>query len=332
MSAKYIPMKEITRKSLWEFLETHNEVTIGTTKIRIGLAKKIKQYQPEQFELERTNTWSFPKRGSWATHKGNFRGNWPPQVARNIILRYSKPNETVLDLMCGSGTTLIECKVLGRNGIGVDINPACMLLTRDRLDFEYNPLDPSFPKVSTRTYVGDARNLNLIKDDTIDLIATHPPYANVISYSNRRNQVSGDLSFAHSLLGYLIGMKNIAEESFRVLRPGRFCAVLVGDTRKHRHHTPIAFRVMHAFLDVGFVLREDVVKFQWKTKSAREQWDHLSKAAEECWVDIDKEAKKGHYTDFLLLFYEHLFIFRKPEEKEDLRQFKTSMKWWNQSS
>jgi DNA modification methylase len=329
MSENWLPMKEIREQDLREFLRKHKAVEIGSASIKIGQRKTIKQYQPKEFKLERVNVWSFPERGKWATHQGNFRGNWPPQVVRNLILRYSKPSETVLDQMCGSGTTLIECKVLGRNGTGVDINPASIMLTRDRLNFEYNPLDPSFPKVSTRTYVGDARNLNLIKDNSIDLIATHPPYANIISYSNRRNQVQGDLSFAHSLLGYLMGMKNIAEESFRVLRPGRYCAVLVGDTRKHRHHTPIAFRVMQAFLDVGFILREDVVKFQWRTKSAREQWDRLSKTAEECWVDIDKEAKKGHYTDFLLLFYEHLFIFRKPETEEDLKRLKTSVKWWN---
>ena len=250
-------------------------------------------------------------------------------MARNIILRYSKPSETVLDQMCGSGTTLIECKLLGRNAIGVDINPDCIMLTRDRLGFEYNPLDSNFPKVSAKTYVGDARNLNLIKDDTIDLIATHPPYANIIAYSSRKNQVSGDLSVTRTLTGYLEGMREIAKESYRILRPRRFCAILVGDTRRHRHHIPIAFRVMHAFLDIGFILREDVMKYQWRTKSTREKWEGLSKVAEECWVDIDKKGKKGHYTDFLLLIYEHLFIFRKPKEGEDLSALKGSMKWWN---
>jgi len=328
MFERSIPMREITDRDLEEFLKTHKEVIIETAKIKIGHPKKIKQYQPEQFELERTNAWSFPERGKWATHQGNFRGNWPPQMARNIILRYSKPNEKVLDQMCGSGTTLIECKLLGRNAIGVDINPDCIMLTRDRLNFEYNPLDSNFPKVSAKTYAGDARNINLIEDDTIDLIATHPPYANIIAYSSRKNQVSGDLSFARTLTRYLEGMREVAKESYRVLRPGRFCAILVGDTRRHRHHIPIAFRVMQAFLDTGFILREDVMKYQWRTKSTREKWEGLSKTAEECWVDIPTEYKKGRYTDFLLLFYEHLFIFRKPEKGEKPDKFKESTKWW----
>jgi len=129
-------MREITDGDLKEFLKEHQTIEIETAKIKIGQKKKINQYQPAEFELERTNAWSFPERGKWATHQGNFRGNWPPQMARNIILRFSKPSETILDQMCGSGTTLIECKLLGRNAIGVDINPDCIMLTRDRLDFE----------------------------------------------------------------------------------------------------------------------------------------------------------------------------------------------------
>jgi hypothetical protein len=41
---------------------------------------------------------------------------------------------------------------------------------------------------------------------------------------------------------------------------------------------------------------------------------------------MDKDVKKGHYTDFKLLAYEHLFAFRKPEEGKDLRSYKTDVK------
>jgi hypothetical protein len=156
------------------------------------------------------------------------------------------------------------------------------------------------------------------------LIATHPPYANIISYSNKRNRVTGDLSFAHSLIDYLGGISEIAKESYRVLRPGRFCAILIGDTRKHRHQVPISFGVLQTFLKAGFILREDIMKCQWKTKATRERWMGLSKVAQEQWVDIDRKGKNAYYTDFLLLAYEHLFIFRKPEEGEDISELKSS--------
>ncbi|MDT8402847.1 MAG: DNA methyltransferase, partial [Bacteroidales bacterium] len=74
-------------------------------------------------------------------HKGNYRGNWSPYIPRNLILRYTDTNDTVLDQMAGSGTTLVECRLLQRNAIGIDINPGAVMVARNRLDFSYTPLD-----------------------------------------------------------------------------------------------------------------------------------------------------------------------------------------------
>ncbi len=152
-------MREVTQQEFKKFLKKNGKVVIGETTIKLGNTR-ITAFQPDHFELERTNTWSFPDRGTWATHKGDFRGNWPPQLARNVILRYSKPGETVLDQLCGSGTTLIECKLLGRNCIGIDINEDAIMIARDRIGFEYKPLDSDFPFTTLWNYVGDARKLD----------------------------------------------------------------------------------------------------------------------------------------------------------------------------
>ena len=74
--------------------------------------------QPNSFSPEQTTIWSFPDRGKWATHSGRYRGNWSPYVPRNLILRYSKPGDWVLDQFLGSGTTLVEAKLLNRHAIG----------------------------------------------------------------------------------------------------------------------------------------------------------------------------------------------------------------------
>ncbi len=307
-------MQEITEEDYKEFIKEHKEIVIEDriggkpVRIKIGEKKKIKKFQPDNFELEATNVWSFPHRGNWATHKGDYRGNWPPQLVRNILLRYSKKGDVVLDQMVGSGTTLVECKLLGRNGIGVDINRNCIMLTRDRLNFRYKTLDYDTEETFQKTYVGDARNLNLIEDESIDLIATHPPYANIIPYSKQK--IKGDLSNVHSIDEFVNEMKKVAEESYRVLKPDKYCCILVGDTRREKHHVPIAFRVMQAFLDVGFILKEDIIKKQWRCKSTP-YW-------------LEKSLK----SNFLLLMYEHLFVFRKPASEKDLVKFKESSKWW----
>jgi len=322
---RYRSMRLVTFEEYLEYVRSHRSVQVEDARIEVGRPWRIRDFQPREFSLERTTVWSFPERGSWATHRGDYRGNWAPQIARNIILRYSRPGELVLDQMCGGGTTLVECKLLGRNAIGVDINYDAVILTLDRLNFRYRPLGYDCGEPEIRVYHGDARNLDLIEDESVDLIATHPPYADIIPYSKRR-RVKGDLSQVRSLEEYLQGMREIARESFRVLKPGRFCAILIGDTRRHRHYVPVAFRVMQQFLDVGFILKEDVIKVQWHTKVTGARWAGLAKTAEECWVE--KPPGKRYWTDFYLINHEHLFIFRKPQEGEDLSKFDLSCKWW----
>jgi len=135
-------MQLVTQEDFRKFASEHKSVTIENVKVEIGKPFRLDSFAPpKDYSAEEFTVWSFPNRGDWATHSGKYRGNWSPYIPRNLILKYSKPGETVLDQMCGSGTTLVECKLLDRNGIGVDINRDATMLTLDRLRFDYNPLD-----------------------------------------------------------------------------------------------------------------------------------------------------------------------------------------------
>ena len=96
--------------------------------------------------------------------------------------------------------------------------------------------------------MGDARDLSEIEDNSIDLICAHPPYAGIINYSSK---VEGDLSKLE-LDAFLKEMKKVAQESYRVLKPGRKCAILIGDTRRKKHVVPIGFRTINAFFGCRF--------------------------------------------------------------------------------
>ena len=98
--------------------------------------KKIK-WEPENFELEMNTVWDFPERGSWATHDAKYRGNWSPYIPRNLLLRYSKEGDWVLDQFAGGGTTLVEAKLLHRNCIGLDVNPAALSRCHEKCDFSF---------------------------------------------------------------------------------------------------------------------------------------------------------------------------------------------------
>ncbi|MCS7258420.1 MAG: DNA methyltransferase [candidate division WOR-3 bacterium] len=300
INSNYESMREITDEEYKKFISEHQFVVIENTKVPLIQNHIITQFEPENFKLETTTVWSFPDRGDWATHKGDYRANWSPYIPRNLILRYTDESDLVLDQMVGSGTTLIECKLLNRRGIGVDINLDAIMITRNRLDFnyKYNP--------AIKTYVGDARNLDLIETESVDLIATHPPYASIIKFTN--NRIKGDLSCVRNIDDFIQEMHKVAKESYRVLKPGKHCCILIGDTRKRKHFVPITARVLEVFLRIGFILREDIIKLQWKMKSTREKW-------------------RSSKYDFLLLAHEHLYVFRKPEKNERLTPYKNSKIW-----
>lgn len=244
---------------------------------------KIKRWEPEDFTLEMNTVWSFPERGNWATHDAKYRGNWSPYIPRNLLLRYSKAGDLVLDQFAGGGTTLIEAKLLGRNIIGVDINPVAIEICRQKINFDY----PNTGNVDLK--MGDARDLYFIDNESIDFICTHPPYADIINYSEN---IDGDLSLL-KLKDFLLEMNKVATESYRVLKKGKFCAILIGDTRKKGCVIPLGFEVMNIFNNSGFTLKEIIIKEQhnckatgyWKTNSVK--------------------------YNFLLLAHEYLFIFVK---------------------
>jgi len=300
-------MIRIPREEFLDFAEGHKSVTIEEVEVPIGTKWSIKSIgPPADYTPETTTVWSFPDRGDWATHAGNYRGNWSPYIPRNLILKYTKPGELVVDQMVGSGTTVVECKLLGRNAIGVDVNHDALMVAWDRLNFSHRPLDEDYREGKVQLFLGDARNLDEIENDSVDLIASHPPYAGIIRYTGAR--VPGDLS-ALKMRPYLEAMKQVAAESYRVLKPGKHCAILIGDTRQHKHYVPINIRVFQQFLEAGFIVREDIVKLQHKMKSTREKW-------------------RGKKYDFYLIAHEHLFVFRKLAEGEKVSPYRVSAKWW----
>jgi len=250
-------------------------------------------------KLETTTVWSFPERGNWATHKPSYRGNWAPQIPRNLILKYTKEGDLILDPMVGAGTTLIEARLLNRDATGIDINSQAIKLAKEALKFEVEN------KSKQECNVGDVRKLEKIANDSIDLIATHPPYLNIIKYSEI--PIQGDLSNIGNLSKFIAEFELAVKDFYRVLKPDHYCAILIGDTRRHRHYIPLAFNIMSLFLKNGFILKEDIIKIQHNCQTTP-RWS--------------SEAKK---YDFYLIMHEHLFVFRKPKPSENLNDFKESM-------
>ena len=181
----------------------------------------------------------------------------------------------------GSGTTLVEAKLLNRNAVGVDINPQSVSISETNLQFQCE----TNSKIVIRN--GNASDLHFIKDSRIDLICTHPPYSNVIQYSKG---LKGDISLL-AVDEFLEQMQKVAKESYRVLKKGKMCAVMMGDIRKYGKVVPLGFRMMECFIRAGFMNKEIIIKEQHNCHSTA-YWQRQKK-------------------DFLLLAHEYIFVFQK---------------------
>lgn len=188
--------------------------------------------------------------------------------------------------MIGWWTTAIEAKLLNRNLLCYDINPKAIELTRSFLEFEVE----NSPKIEILHHDATEKNEKL-RDESLDFVLMHPPYVDIIKYSEW--QIKEDLSNIHDIDKFCDEIEKVATESFRVLKPGKFCAVLMWDTRRNKLYQPLAFKVMERFLKAWFTLKEDIIKVQHNCKATG------------FWVRKSKEA------NFLLIMHEHLFIFQK---------------------
>ncbi len=274
--------------------ELQRKVAASGTSLQFNRKQRIANWDPSPAEYSRfrTTVWDIPIRGTWSVHQPTYRGNWAPQVPRAIIEHYSKPGDVVLDAFVGGGTTLIEAWLLGRNAIGFDISTNALAMTRSRLDELKSRAKREsiygLPDVSVRVTCGDARTLPRIKPQSIDLVCTHPPYGSALTYTHDDPK---DLSQLTDPEHFLNAFAIVARKFYEVLKPGGYCAFVIGDTRQRNQLVPLGFRSFSLFSSLGFELQDIVVKTQSKDRST------------EFYFNTDSFR--------LRLAHEYLFVFRK---------------------
>src|SRR3989339_302508 len=136
-----------------------------------GVVVKIIRNLESQIEKEQSNEkytrridYSWDYRGEnikTYTHGiHSYPAMFIPQVARRLLETYSKEGDTICDIFCGSGTALVESKLLGRNAYGIDLNPLAIFLAKAKTT-------PINPQKLTKEYIALLNRLGGIKDSEI---------------------------------------------------------------------------------------------------------------------------------------------------------------------
>lgn len=371
---------------------------------------------------------------SYATHDFHrYSSKFIPQIASNLIEPFSKKGETVLDVFTGSGTTLVESKILGRNSIGIDLNPlACLIskvkstqiretlldkiirvLLNDIRDWIYSERQstqkqlylcskqsqqisiPHFPFIEqwfqsqvlkelaritegikkldnqhvkefticalsaiirsvsnaksgfgnlmidkekrtikntfeifenhilkmiegmkefnniadkrsiTKVYQGDARNIDFIKNETVDLIVTHPPYIASVPYAEYqklsmnwlresfpemfngvysenmhpknldKNIIGGRRGRKDVVERFLNDMEMVLHEMFRVLKKKRHCCIVIGNPIVFGKEILLNEILTDMAIGCGFCIEEEIIRGKYKTTMGKMKKEYI---------------------------------------------------------
>jgi len=201
--------------------------------------------------------WLILERDKTGKHDGFYHGNFVPQVPRQLILRYSKKNDIVFDPFVGSGTTAYEAESLGRHFIGVDIQSGLIEHIKDKVDNK-NYFSELLAADST-----NSETLEKIKEilenhekKNVQLAILHPPYTDIIKFSDLKD----DLSNVKSLKEFLEKFSAVVKNTVEVLEKGRYLAIVIGDKYTQGKWIPLGFYCLNEAQKLGLILKSIIVK------------------------------------------------------------------------
>lgn len=245
-------------------------------------------------EIWTDSLWIISERDKTGKHSGFYHGNFVPQIPHQLILRYTKKDETVLDPFLGSGTTAYEAENLSRNFIGIDIQKKLIDYVDENLDSR-----KSFSElivgdsVKTGTFEKVKEALKSHKRKSVQLAILHPPYADIIKFSDLKD----DLSNTKSLKEFLEKFSEVLKNTIGVLEDARYLAIVIGDKYSAGKWIPLGFYCMNEAQKLGLTLKSVIIKNMAGNRAKQNKegiWRYRALA-----------------SDYYIFKHEYIFLFKK---------------------
>jgi len=190
-------------------------ILAGNINIKNNEGYVNRDYRPA---IMSTTLWDYHKQSYGLTPKGNnkYPGVTPAFIIYNLVWRYTKPGDLVLDPMAGSGTTIDVCKEERRRVIAFDIVP-----TREDI------------------IQADARKLP-VEDGIVDLVFVDSPYSDNIRYNDHPNNIGHIPATEEKFYDEL---EKVMVECNRVMKEGAVIGWLIGDQWAKKTFVPVGFKI-----------------------------------------------------------------------------------------
>jgi DNA modification methylase len=253
--------------------------------------------------VETGSLWMINGRDRQNGHQYDYHGNCVPQILTQLLTRYTKQEEVILDLFLGSGTSAIEAVNLGRRAIGVE-------LKQDMADYVRGKLEEQGKAGQVHVINGDSSNakwtgraiqraLKGFEQEQANFLFLHPPYADIIKFSESEN----DLSNAVSTEAFLDMFEQVCQLGYDMLEPGRFAGLVIGDKYADGELIPLGFYCMERMNRVGFKTKSIIVKNISGNEKAKGRMSNL-------W------RYRALVGGFYIFKHEYVFLMQKPKGKK----------------
>ncbi len=246
--------------------KTNTKKQLNKTNLEVIKPIKTKAYNDidlnnwKLYEKIKTGTWwEFDSRDKSNGHSYDYHGNYIPQIATQLLERYTKKDDIVLDLFFGSGTTGIEAKNLSRRCIGVE-------LKQEMVDYVSQKFSKKDLVVNVNIIQGDSASeitkkkvqdrLEIMGNTHAQLLVLHPPYDDIIKFSDKKE----DLSNCASTEEFYELFKKVAKNGYDLLEQNRFAALIIGDKYSNSRYYSLGFECQRRMEELGFVTKAVIVK------------------------------------------------------------------------